>query len=200
MVHGRSSRRRSRRSMDERMDEEAVKRFQYIYQAIILTSLGYVMAAVVAQWKRNLMMLSAGILFTPLQILALEVATRITGYICRIWNCVFFVSEGRLEVMLHFLFRCLFYLKSLLFWVGFLSQFLFWQIANPKDIPCEHASINNISNLCRLIFSVMICLDSAVALSQEFHSYSSGSKKTCQSSNDSDVHTQKETLIDVLVV
>lgn len=48
------------------------------------------MAAVVAQWKRNLMMLSAGILFTPLQILALEVATRITGYICRIWNCVFF--------------------------------------------------------------------------------------------------------------
>lgn len=166
-----------RRSMDERMDEEAVKRFQYIYQAIILTSLGYVMAAVVAQWKRNLMMLSAGILFTPLQIRILEVATRITGYICRIWYCVFFCFRREVGSNAPFFVSLFVLLEVFAFWVGFLSQFLFWQIANPKDIPCEHASINNISNLCRLIFSVMICLDSAVALSQEFHSYSSGSKK-----------------------
>lgn len=75
------------------------------------------MAAVVAQWKRNLMMVSAGILFTPLQILFLEVASRITEYVQDLELCFFFVSEGRLEVMLHFLFRCLFFLKSLLFWL-----------------------------------------------------------------------------------
>lgn len=75
------------------------------------------MAAVVAQWKRNLMMLSAGILFTPLQIRILEVATRITGYIQDLE--LFFVSEERLEVMLHlFCFVSLFVLLEVFAFLG----------------------------------------------------------------------------------